>query len=80
MMVTCLDFFKNGFDFKDFDFDFKAFYVLKKSGVAINYCRVNNSTLFTHYSATAEFSRINDSIVEIPATPRITIMKGHSDQ
>jgi hypothetical protein len=33
-MVTCLDFLKNGFDFK-------AFYVLKKSGVAINYCRVN---------------------------------------
>jgi hypothetical protein len=31
MMVTCLDFLKNGFDFKafDFDFGFKAFYVLK---------------------------------------------------
>jgi hypothetical protein len=28
-MVTCLDFLKNGFDFKDFDFYFKAFYVLK---------------------------------------------------
>jgi hypothetical protein len=43
LMVTCLDFLKNGFDFKGFDFDFgfKAFYVLKKSGVAINYCRVN---------------------------------------
>jgi hypothetical protein len=42
-MVTCLDFLKNGFDFKafDFDFGFKTFYVLKKSGVAVNYCRVN---------------------------------------
>jgi hypothetical protein len=30
LMVTCLDFLKNGFDFKAFDFDFD--YVLKKSG------------------------------------------------
>jgi hypothetical protein len=40
-MVICLDFLKNGFDFK-------AFYVLKKSGVAVNYCRVINCPLGGH--------------------------------
>jgi hypothetical protein len=70
-MVTCLDFLKkNGFDFKDFDFDFKAFYVLKKPGVAINYCRVN--------SATADFRlKCVNMVVGTGSTNTCSVYYGH---
>jgi hypothetical protein len=46
--LACLDFLKNGFDFKNFDFD-----------VAVNYCRVDRLLLAMTVFKTAPYTNFN---------------------